>query len=151
MLCAKLPRHIGAARVRVKPINFQTETLPAIRKKAVFGHQSADNFSELSLMEKTLPLPFHTVFVGIETPESDVLTGIDKAHNASLPMLEAIDTLNRHGLEVTSGIIMGLDLETDESEAKLIEWLCCKDDRRRWEDGDKLDPISFMRRYRKER
>jgi hypothetical protein len=31
------------------------------------------------------------------------------------------------------------------------KWLCCKDDRRRWEDGDKLDPISFMRRYRKER
>jgi hypothetical protein len=29
--------------------------------------------------------------------------------------------------------------------------LCCKDDRRRWEDRDKLDPISFMRRYRKER
>jgi hypothetical protein len=58
MLCAKLPRHIGAARVRVKPINFQTETLPEIRKKAVFGHQSADNFSELSLMEKTLPLLF---------------------------------------------------------------------------------------------
>jgi hypothetical protein len=29
--------------------------------------------------------------------------------------------------------------------------LCCKDDRRRWEDGDKLDPVSFMRRYRKER
>jgi hypothetical protein len=29
--------------------------------------------------------------------------------------------------------------------------LCCKDDRRRWEDGDKLDPISFMRWYRKER
>ena len=57
---------------------------------------------------------FLTVFVGIETPESEVLTGIDKAHNASLPMLEAIDTLNRHGLEVTSGIIMGLDLETDE-------------------------------------
>ena len=66
---------------------------------------------------------FLTVFVGIETPESAVLTGIDKAHNASLPMLEAIDTLNRHGLEVTSGIIMGLDLETDESEARLIEFI----------------------------
>src|SRR5580704_14812993 len=25
--------------------------------------------------------------------------------------------------------------------------LCCKDDRRSWEDGDKLDPISFMRWY----
>jgi transposase len=37
------------------------------------------------------------------------------------------------------------------SELKRKIWLCCKDDRRRWEDGDKLDPISFMRRYRKER
>jgi hypothetical protein len=37
-------------------------------------------------------------------------------------------------------------------EAKTgIGGLCCKDDRRRWEDGDKLDPISFMGRYRKER
>ena len=66
---------------------------------------------------------FLTVFVGIETPEPDILNGIDKAHNASLPMLEAIGTLNRHGLEVTSGIIMGLDLETDEFEAKLIEFI----------------------------
>jgi hypothetical protein len=33
----------------------------------------------------------------------------------------------------------------------LVRGLCCKDDRRRWEDRDKLDPISFMRRYRKER
>ena len=36
---------------------------------------------------------FLTVFVGVETPEPKVLTGIDKAHNASLPMLEAIETL----------------------------------------------------------
>jgi hypothetical protein len=34
---------------------------------------------------------------------------------------------------------------------RLFPGLCCKDDRRRWEDGDKLDPISFMRRCRKER
>src|ERR1700722_20938107 len=58
-----IPRDIGAARARVKPINFQMETLPAVRKKAVFGPQSADNFSELSLMEKTLPLPFDAEFV----------------------------------------------------------------------------------------
>ena len=50
--------------MRVKPINFRTETLPAIRKKAVFGPQSADNFSELSLMEKTLPLPFQAEYEG---------------------------------------------------------------------------------------
>ena len=38
-----------------------------------------------------------------------------------------------------------------EELEKRIRRLCCKDDRRRWEDGDKRDPISFMRRYRKER
>src|ERR1700722_20038225 len=60
-----IPRDIGAARARVKPINFQTETLPAVRKKAVFGPQSADNFSELSLMGKTLPLPLRLSLCGV--------------------------------------------------------------------------------------
>jgi radical SAM superfamily enzyme YgiQ (UPF0313 family) len=66
---------------------------------------------------------FVTVFVGIETPELDSLRSIDKAHNAALPMLDAIATLNRFGFEVTAGIIMGLDLETDESEGRLIEFI----------------------------
>jgi transposase-like protein len=32
--------------------------------------------------------------------------------------------------------------ETVRQWGKKFGWLCCKDDRRRWEDGDKLDPIS---------
>jgi radical SAM superfamily enzyme YgiQ (UPF0313 family) len=31
---------------------------------------------------------FMTVFVGIETPEADALKGIDKTHNAAVPMYE---------------------------------------------------------------
>jgi hopanoid C-2 methylase len=34
-------------------------------------------------------------------------------------MLEAIQTLNRYGLEVVSGIILGLDSDTTETEAVL--------------------------------
>ena len=66
---------------------------------------------------------FMTVFVGIETPEEDALAGIDKKHNAAVPMYEAIETLNSFGLEVTSGIILGLDTETDGSEQKLIDFV----------------------------
>jgi radical SAM superfamily enzyme YgiQ (UPF0313 family) len=66
---------------------------------------------------------FMTVFVGIETPEEDALAGIDKKHNAAVPMYEAIETLNRYGLEVTSGIILGLDTDTDGSEQKLIDFI----------------------------
>jgi hypothetical protein len=40
------------------------DTRLAIRKKAVFGPQSADIFSELSLMEKTLALPFQAEYEG---------------------------------------------------------------------------------------
>ena len=66
---------------------------------------------------------FVTVFVGIETPELDALKVIDKTHNAAVPMLEGIATLNSYGLEVTSGIILGLDTETAESEDKLLAFI----------------------------
>ena len=105
-----LPHLIDWQKRRGYPLQFACEATLNIAKQ----------IDILALMRDA---GFLTVFVGIETPESEVLTGIDKAHNASLPMLEAIDTLNRHGLEVTSGIIMGLDLETDESEARLIEFI----------------------------
>ena len=66
---------------------------------------------------------FMTVFVGIETPEPDALKGIDKTHNAAVPMYEAIETLNAYGLEVTSGIILGLDTDSDLSEQNLIDFI----------------------------
>ncbi|MFY9894298.1 MAG: B12-binding domain-containing radical SAM protein [Xanthobacteraceae bacterium] len=62
---------------------------------------------------------FHTVFVGIESAEADALMHMRKEHNAALPMLDAIRTLNSYGLEVTSGIILGLDTDTAETEARL--------------------------------
>ena len=62
---------------------------------------------------------FDTVFVGIETPDADALKAMRKEHNATLPMMEAIRTLNSYGLEVTSGIILGLDTETADTESRL--------------------------------
>ena len=50
---------------------------------------------------------FVGLFVGIETPEADALKAMRKEHNVAVPMLESIRTLNRYGLEVTSGIILG--------------------------------------------
>ena len=66
---------------------------------------------------------FVGLFAGIETPELDALKGMRKEHNASLPMLEAINTLNSYGLEVTSGIIIGLDTDTERSADRLIEFI----------------------------
>ena len=58
---------------------------------------------------------FQTVFCGIETPEPEALKAMYKAHNLMVPILEGVQTLNAYGMEVVSGIIMGLDTDTPET------------------------------------
>ncbi len=66
---------------------------------------------------------FTTVFCGIETPELAALEAMHKRHNVSMPILEAIETLNAYGLEVVSGIILGLDTDTAETPARIAEFI----------------------------
>jgi radical SAM superfamily enzyme YgiQ (UPF0313 family) len=66
---------------------------------------------------------FTTVFCGIETPEMDALHAMAKDHNADLPILEAIGVLNGFGMEVVSGIIMGLDTDTPETPARILDFI----------------------------
>ena len=66
---------------------------------------------------------FETVFCGIETPEPDALRAIAKAHNMMVPILEAVETLNRYGLEVTAGIILGLDTDTPETGERILTFI----------------------------
>ena len=66
---------------------------------------------------------FVGMFVGIETPEADALDAIKKGHNNAVPMLESIKTLNSYGLEITSGIILGLDSETPDTEQRLKDFI----------------------------
>jgi len=66
---------------------------------------------------------FVGMFVGIETPEADALDAIKKGHNNAVPMLESIKTLNSYGLEITSGIILGLDSETADTEQRLKDFI----------------------------
>src|SRR5262249_43079893 len=60
---------------------------------------------------------------GIESPDMAALKTMRKEHNASLPMLEGIETINRYGMEVVAGLIMGLDTDTAETEEHIIEFI----------------------------
>jgi hypothetical protein len=40
-----------------------------------------------------------------------------------MPILDAIAEINRHGIEVVSGIILGLDTDTPETAANLIDFI----------------------------
>lgn len=66
---------------------------------------------------------FITIFCGIETPDPGALVAIDKEHNMHLPILDAVRAINDHGMEVVSGIILGLDTDTQETGTKLIEFI----------------------------
>jgi hopanoid C-2 methylase len=75
------------------------------------------------LLEMMREAYFCTVFCGIETPETDALKAISKQQNLSMPILEAIATLNRYGMEVVSGIILGLDTDTPETGDRILEFI----------------------------
>ncbi|ETR74812.1 Fe-S oxidoreductase [Afipia sp. P52-10] len=66
---------------------------------------------------------FITVFCGIETPNPDALKAISKDHNMMVPIMDAIKTLNGYGLEVVSGIILGLDTDTPETGQHLLHFI----------------------------
>jgi radical SAM superfamily enzyme YgiQ (UPF0313 family) len=152
-----LPHLIAWQRRNGYPVSFSCEATLNIAKQPDI----------LRMMQEAR---FDAVFVGIETPELDALKAIRKEHNASLPMLEAIQTLNRHGLEVVSGIILGLDSDTPETEARLREfvdrsqipmltmnllqalpktplWDRLERDRRLVEDTSRESNVSFLRPY----
>jgi hopanoid C-2 methylase len=66
---------------------------------------------------------FTTVFCGIETPELEALRAMDKGHNAMVPLYESVERLNSYGLEVVSGIILGLDTDTPDTPERIREFI----------------------------
>lgn len=76
-----------------------------------------------NLLEMMRQAYFCTVFCGIETPETDALRSISKQQNLSMPILEAVKILNSYGMEVVSGIIMGLDTDTPETGDRILEFI----------------------------
>jgi hopanoid C-2 methylase len=105
-----LPHLLAWQKERGYPMNFACEATLNIAKQPDI----------LALMRDC---SFLGIFVGIETPEADALKAMRKSQNVAVPMLESIKTLNDYGLEITSGIILGLDTDTDDSEARLKEFI----------------------------
>lgn len=66
---------------------------------------------------------FCTVFCGIETPDPAALKAIHKDQNNMMPIMEALRIINSFGLEVVSGMIMGLDSDTPDTADKILEFV----------------------------
>ncbi|HIK55299.1 MAG TPA: DUF4070 domain-containing protein [Synechococcales cyanobacterium M55_K2018_004] len=63
------------------------------------------------LIELMVKAGFTTVFMGIETPDTDSLVEVHKLQNTRQSLVEACRKINRAGLQIMSGFIMGFDSE----------------------------------------
>ena len=75
------------------------------------------------LMKLMVKAGFNQVFIGIETPDSSALEACGKQHNTSRNMLENIKRIQRAGLEVQGGFIVGFDTDTPSIFQQQIEFI----------------------------
>jgi radical SAM superfamily enzyme YgiQ (UPF0313 family) len=80
----------------------------------------AKNERVLELMREA---GFITVFCGIETPEPQALHAISKDQNLRMPILASVEKMNSYGLEVVSGIILGLDTDGPDTADRIVEFI----------------------------
>jgi radical SAM superfamily enzyme YgiQ (UPF0313 family) len=75
------------------------------------------------ILEKMREAAFVTIFCGIETPDPDALKAMHKDHNMMVPIMEGVKTINSYGMEVVSGIIMGLDTDKPGTADALLSFI----------------------------
>ena len=101
-------------------IDWQTRRSYPLRFACEATLNLAKNERVLELMREA---GFVTVFCGIETPEPRALRAIAKDQNLRMPVLEAVRRLNAYGLEVVSGIILGLDTDDEGTADRIVEFI----------------------------
>ena len=95
-------RELIAWRERVQPsMGFFTEA-------------SVNLADDKELCELMVKAGFKKVFVGIETPSAEGLQECHKVQNSGRDLVEAVKTLQRVGLEVMGGFIIGFDSDRQD-------------------------------------
>ncbi len=80
----------------------------------------ADDQELMTLMQKA---NFDSVFVGIETPEEDSLFSCGKVQNTGKNLEEKVKILQRNGLQVQGGFIVGFDTDTSKTFDNMIKFI----------------------------
>jgi hypothetical protein len=79
-----------------------------------FATQASLNLAEDDeLMALMTAANLSTVFIGIETPDADLLRGTGKSQNAAGNPLDRIRRIRERGIHVTGGFIVGFDNEPE--------------------------------------
>jgi radical SAM superfamily enzyme YgiQ (UPF0313 family) len=95
---------------------LMTQLLPALiewqkdRKGFLFNTEASINLADNEdLMHTMVEAGFDTVFIGIETPDEESLAECNKKQNKNRNLIESVKSIQRTGLQVQGGFIVGFD------------------------------------------
>jgi radical SAM superfamily enzyme YgiQ (UPF0313 family) len=74
------------------------------------------------LMDLMLRAGFYSVFLGVETTDVDSLRRSGKIQNVTIDLGEACEKINRAGLQIIAGCILGFDHERPGADQRLIDF-----------------------------
>ena len=110
---------------------LKTELLPEIIKWQRKNHYPFNFNTEVSinlsddeeLMDLMVDSGFTSCFVGIETPQEEGLAECGKKQNMSRDMMQSVKAMQRKGLNVSGGFIIGFDSDKDDIFSKQFEFI----------------------------
>lgn len=109
---------------------LKTQLLPALiawrqNKKGIpFNTEVSINLADDEpLMEMMVEAGFDAVFIGIETPDEGSLAECNKIQNKNRDLAESVKTIQKAGLQVQGGFIVGFDNDTPSIFQRQIDFI----------------------------
>lgn len=88
-----------------------------------FSTQASVNLaSDPEILDLMVRAGFWKVFLGIETPDREILKDAKKYQNAAVDLDQVCDKINRAGLQIIAGCILGFDNEGKGADQRLIDF-----------------------------
>jgi radical SAM superfamily enzyme YgiQ (UPF0313 family) len=89
-----------------------------------FNTEASINLADdAALMRLMVEAGFDEVFIGIETPEESSLAECNKKQNVGRDLVEDVKRIQRAGLEVQGGFILGFDSDTPSTFQRQIDFI----------------------------
>ncbi len=109
---------------------LKTDLLPALiawrqgKKGFAFNTEASINLAQdPPLMDMMVEAGFDGVFIGIETPDEDCLAECSKHQNKNRDLVEDVKIIQRAGLQVQGGFIVGFDSDRPSIFQRQIEFI----------------------------
>jgi radical SAM superfamily enzyme YgiQ (UPF0313 family) len=94
---------------RGEPFTFITET-------------SANLGQNLDIIDLMTEANFDSVFIGVESPDEEVLKRAHKRQNVASPLADSLKAINANGLSIIASFILGMDGETAGAGDRIVDF-----------------------------